>query len=463
MQGEGWPYYEDWGPKAWCPFKSAGNYFDDTSRMAVAKQVVLVTGPDPKYEGQSLIHSMNFSWGSRDHTWRWRRCGPQDAISAQGRDTGHDHIVFPGTIRIRDDMTILVEGLAREYEGYRFPTDPVRGWWYQKYLPADNWEVPAPEYCEKDQMPPVGYTHPWRFITDRNLMLADNFSHFGTYDSVNSRSQFCTISGPYVRELGRSLSPEEFADLFPEDTQWEDIEDRLRPDSLFEPRITLKIAKRLLPVPFGGRQFGLIAMHWDKRNDDLAPLYEAGSPIVLQSKGPHQDGAPSRIEISISKHYRKWSPPVVQKAEIDVDMQGRKIIISFQSILKLEHRSDSLDRGKVRRVPRRQGPDRSIWRVKMYAFDKEGKPVLLFNKDTSEFTDAGDYTFKHEWLDTQNDANGKPLGWDNLVTNYLSPQGRIDSALSIVFEDLVGHVATPESVIFVPRSRISQRPGRSLP
>ena len=62
------------GSKFWSPFHAPG-LIGLRSRMAVAAQVLLVTG-DPADGSAPLIYSINYSWGTSDRSWRWRALPP---------------------------------------------------------------------------------------------------------------------------------------------------------------------------------------------------------------------------------------------------------------------------------------------------------------------------------------------------------------------------------------------------
>lgn len=56
----------------WCPFR-AGN-IDRRTRMAVSRQVIVANGVDPHYGAE--LYSINFSYSTMDHSWRWRPLPP---------------------------------------------------------------------------------------------------------------------------------------------------------------------------------------------------------------------------------------------------------------------------------------------------------------------------------------------------------------------------------------------------
>ena len=132
----------------WCPFRTG--YVGPRSRLAVAAQVVLVNGEDPD-TGEPFLLSTNFSFVSMDVTWRWRRFPAtvryfDGATLWSPRVTkltgdeqippGTDACVFPQTVRLRDDMTICLQGRGPGIAGNE------AGRWYQRYLPSTL--VPAP-------------------------------------------------------------------------------------------------------------------------------------------------------------------------------------------------------------------------------------------------------------------------------------------------------------------------------
>lgn len=130
-----------WNPAAyWCPFRAG--QIAANSRLAVSRQVLLVTAPDPgntdPAHPAAVIYSINFSYATMDRSWRWRSIPIQAAYftsdSAREQETIDPTVadrVYPETVRLREDMTIDVKGTQRQPDG----TITV-GRWYQRYLPA---------------------------------------------------------------------------------------------------------------------------------------------------------------------------------------------------------------------------------------------------------------------------------------------------------------------------------------
>src|SRR5690606_6084422 len=106
------------------------------SRMAVSRQVVLVTGTEPS-TGEWRIYSTNYSYSSMDRTWRWRRLPPGVVAGLLPQDSVADEVVpdvanrvYPQTIRLREDMTMHLKGARLGTDGL-----VVKGRFVQRYLP----------------------------------------------------------------------------------------------------------------------------------------------------------------------------------------------------------------------------------------------------------------------------------------------------------------------------------------
>ncbi|HEX3184551.1 MAG TPA: hypothetical protein VHQ94_07130 [Pyrinomonadaceae bacterium] len=146
----------------WCPFRTG--HVGPRSRLAVAAQVVLVNGECPD-NGKPLLLSTNFSFVSMDVTWRWRAF-PAPVRYFDGATLwsprltkltgdeqippGTDACVYPQTVRLRDDMTICLQGRGPGIVGNE------SGRWYQRYLPSTNVLAPPLEAIQHTELPVCG-------------------------------------------------------------------------------------------------------------------------------------------------------------------------------------------------------------------------------------------------------------------------------------------------------------------
>ena len=371
----------------WCPFRAG--YIDKDSRLAVARQTIIVSSkkmdanvPDHVVLGEYLLFSIVFSWGSIDRTWRWRRF-PQNAeakILSENEERailkdetlsvelGDGDTFYPQLIGLRDDMTIYVRG-TKIIGGV-----PWDGYWYQKYLPADNWECPFigenAEGEEKEKqskilkMPKNCFEHEWQFMLKENFNRANTFSHFGVYDIVNSRSQYYEISV----EDDSMITEAELAEC-DEDTKWVDFENSLyilqpqidypaiedqidppldpfealqatsqptvklwhRPPSFFNNKTYIKIVNRPKKNEWNVPRF--IAILWDKRDDDLLEFTNMDQAITLMYDPARKNDvlAGKLLKIKLKKRQILWKPPVVQKASISLDTVNQVVTVYFHS------------------------------------------------------------------------------------------------------------------------------------
>ena len=235
------------------------------------------------------------------------------SILEAGNETVQTDIegVYPQTIRLREDMTIHIKG-ARNVDGRM-----VAGRWYQRYLPADNAHVPAKEELVAGKMPVRGYTHGWKFLPENVFRLADNFSHFGVYDTVDSRCQYYDVTpasaadaatldaggpGPWIDDA-RQLYVSQWK--FRYDVQRPGA-DPIDPPSLFNANTLLRIVRR------GARW---IAMHWDKRDDDLVEFERLPMTVTLKN-------GTSTVRVAIGPHHRVLQQPMVRNACMWLEPDG---------------------------------------------------------------------------------------------------------------------------------------------
>ncbi|WP_153799683.1 hypothetical protein [Foetidibacter luteolus] len=172
------------------------------SRMAVARQVIIINGYD--FDARSSqphrLYSIHFCWPTMDRTWRWRplptHCEPVLLTSKEMlvndwwpfEPPGTD-AVLPQSVALREDMTIYLRG-QKLINGYAH-----RGRWVQKYLPANCGEVPSEQNLQANENATSdGYYHPWTFYEEEVFQKMHSwYSHFGVYQNINSRCQFYTV------------------------------------------------------------------------------------------------------------------------------------------------------------------------------------------------------------------------------------------------------------------------------
>lgn len=414
----------------WCPFQAG--LIGPKSRLAVAAQVLLVTGDADRPATRSQIYSTNFSWSSMDRTWRWRQLPLSAEVRYLGAaaetagtepiaDSGGDS-VYPQTLRLREDMTLHLKGTRRRPGGQ----GAEKGRWYQRYLPSSNRLLPATKLTP-GVLPKAGYSHPWKWLPESVFQLADHFSHFGVYDVVDSRTQY------YVVQPANDGDARALVDAV--DTPWVDHDYRLyrwapkfswaaprhfltpsnlvsgacdrRPPSLYNRDTRLRIVRR------GSRW---IAMHFDKRDDDLLPF--EGLPVQLAlSGGGH------RVTVTLSSNTWLEEPPAIER----VEFRWTGVPGSSAAIALFPHRGQSLA---------------NLWRLRMAALvpGSSGEVVELLDAHIlgnlkSLSPEAG---FEYEWTPKHEAVED--------LRRYCSPTGALDYGTSVWFEDIVGHVSVPDRV-----------------
>jgi hypothetical protein len=540
------PRYQ-WKPELyWCPLRTG--HVGPRSRLAVAAQVLLVTGEDPDSK-QALLYSINFSFGTIDRSWRWRALPAParyfdgeslwtpplvNVTGAERVPDGADACVYPETVRLRDDMTIVLQGRGPGREGR---TEVGR--WYQRYLPANNELVPPakelvpgeePSDCvrlrsevdergqqiqnlitsrerlnprnplDRDEIlqinqqidairqeidarrqegarigcrpntpgarPLKGYNHDWKFLPEPVFQLADRFSHFGVFDLVDSRMQYYVVKpdsaadesaldkghgGAWIDDLGQIR-----IDAYSFRFDWmrlpwppnvpPPLEPKARP-SLFNPDIRLRIVRR-------GSQW--IAMHWDKRDDDLMPF--TGLPLKVTLKfgeGPELTLGGGTVCVTLQENRWVAGPPAMRAAFFALESYGGKVraVLGFQP------------------SPGGRPLFEQLWRVRIAALDLErpGQIVSLHEPLTVEkFIPSTDIQSKPSEYVTPADRSRPPVdptpaddstsaksyeySWaptsaeQAQFKQYCSASGVMKYGTSIWFEDIVGHVSVPEVI-----------------
>ena len=397
----------------------------------------MVNGTDAD-TGRQELYSINYSWSTSDHSWRWRAIPDGAAtmtLSDDDTKAGTETIaisisqparVYTQTVRLREDTTLHMKGTRARANG----TVDV-GRWFQKYLPANRNMSPAASALVAATPPPKpadGYMHPWEFLPEATFTRADAFSHFGVYDTVNSRGQY------YLVDLDETMLPAGLGEnarwddltgqltVLADKFNWEFLARRQPPiethhfQSMFTPgRIMLKLVKRA--------PLGWIAMHWDKRDDDLRAFDKLPKTVQLS----HGD---SSLEVTIKSHVQVWRWPEVQEAVVTVHRSRDQITSATISFFSNQPEPGLGD---------------NVWRVRIAAIPVAGGVVPLFDRERSgNFTrrDLNNYWYDCEWI--VNDANERAL-----AEQFCTEEGRLRHGSSVWFEDAVGHVSTAERTRFV--------------
>lgn len=415
-------FYRD---KFWCPFRSG--CVDSRSRMAVSRQTIVVTGIEE-------IYSINFSWGSMDRTWRWRPYPPGTALKylssddiAAGRqvvriDEKSPNSVYPQTIALREDMTIYIMG-TKEIGG-----EVKKGYWYQKYLPADNLEVPDEVDRNESGRPATGYCHPWHFMTEEIFAVADSYSHFGIYKTVDSRSQYYNVTIEDYQDIDeligrRLIDPNDKLQIT------EHISGLIhKPPSLFNSHTWLTFTRGFSDQP--------IVIWWDKKDDDLMCLDNLKDNIVLQS----DDGEGRQIRLRLNSNIRVWHPPVVNKVRITLN--GYDKTIEFWLLSRMENPPRCVrDQGEAAVLAWTPQSDNTIMRIKVYVWEG-GQTRVIFAKSKVDFSQDGEFAFFYV-LDCQNQNV-----YGNMARYFCEPFC-YEVGTSVVIEGILGHVVTPEQIEIV--------------
>lgn len=386
------PAYQ-WRPENyWSPFDEG--HINAGSRLAVSGQVILVTGQDPVTHAWR-IYSINFSWGTMDRTWRVRDL----PAPPQNTDT-----VDPQSISLRDDMTVNLKGTR----------DGVAGRWYQRYLPADN------------NLPSFEYHHPWKFLPEEVFRLADNFHFFGVYDEVDGRTQYYDVTpatAADAQKLETTNGPNPWIDdahqLYV--SQWKfNWGNPSLPGahpfdnpSLFNPEPRLRIVRK------GSRW---IAMHWDKRDDDMRPFERLPRLVTLKKDG-------QTVQVTIGAHHPVMQPPVVQNAYFWLEPDGTAGV-AFESSTGVNALRENVARVRMASIEADPSKPAPAARVNS-----------LLDKDTEgNFAPVGPGVFEFRWTPS---STVLPL-----LQQHGTAGGALQKATSIWFEDILGNVAPPQQILW---------------
>lgn len=444
----------------WSPFPQ---HIGRRSRLAVAAQVLLVTGDADNEATRSLIYSTNFSWATMDRTWRWRPLPTTAAVryfSPAAESAGTEPVeqssgdtVYPQTIRLREDTTLHAKGTRARPGAQRADV----GRWYQRYLPSSNKLVPQEKGLvphDPPQRPEPGFNHAWKFLPEDLFQLADRFSHFGVYDSVDSRTQYYVVD-PAAESDARALGEgqaEPWLDHMYRLYRWSPkfpwsaplqlfspwnlvpgVLDR-RPPSLFNRQTRLRIVRR------GDRW---IAMHWDKRDDELLPFGGPFDPLQRQHLpfdpiSLELTGAGRRVAVTLRSHAWVTEPPSVQR-----------VALRWEGATGLEASAVLFPPTTTDRPPLE-----NLWRLRIAALTPgaPGQAVQVLDVQTAGrlLPRASDGGYEYRWTPTDLERDA--------LRRYCARDGARQYATSVWFEDIVGHVSVPEEEVqWLPATGDAQR------
>lgn len=463
----------------WCPFRAG--HITPTSRMAVARQIVVVNGVDPEPDGDGgaaplhELYSIHFSWPTMDRTWR-RRPFPRDAVCSVWSDASSADpagvlstaVVYVDTAMVREDATIVLRGSIPRGRGH------LAGRWFQRYLPADGQEHPtAAELASQapGRKPAAQYTHPWSFVSEDVFRWMQRYSHLGVYEPVRSRVQCYLL----MLTDARGLTDEQIGSAVWEDgghklqiehrsMDWNGTARLLRPD-LLAPATVSRTHPSIYNDPIGFRVakrpgVGWILTYFDKRDDKLIGfdgVRDDGRPVrdvVLTDR----DDASRTIRVDIMRHLRNArdrhgatvaqeldaiSPPQVRRATVTITA-GRAgsvaaVDVTF-TVARDPRAPNAFDANPAAGFPTWLAMN--VWKVKLGALLPEDGTALLLR----EWVGAEDFvvdlaadplgttltTVRASWRPTVDEQR------DGLLARILSPAGRIAFGTSVWFVGATG-------------------------
>ena len=483
--------------KYWDPFRA--NFINDDSRMVLRRNVIVVTGKDPAQQRHE-IYTIVFNYGLCDHSWRWRlfprgqhvlvdRAVAQDQnppLPADVTNGPGSAYVAVNTIDIRDDTTLHVRGSQRSPV-----TQNLRvGRWLQRYLPADCSHVPE-RHDLTGQKPAVGFNHKWDFVSEPAYQRADKFYQFGVYeDLLDSRAQYYRIE--LLPSAGATPGVQDVVGRVWKNDETTAGEDRLRmntinfnwaikkdaagfiiktmqsddPDELFvhdfRKRASISMYEHTARFRILERKpLGLIAVFYDKRDDELQTASNLPQPTVLSHDDVETtevlnvwkvaDGetippalpAPAfpNIRVRFKSNHRVYQPPNVRKAQIIVDnAPGLRLLhVSFWT------------------PQTEQEVCENIWKVSLAAIDQSGAVFSIFGVNRfGNFVRRAvpDAPLPPNFIGDLGDAWRYDFDFpftkevETNVRRFCTPEGHVEFATSLWFEDIVGHRALAEELVF---------------
>jgi hypothetical protein len=411
---------------------------------------------------------------------------------------------------LREDMTLHVRQRIGDREwvwfqkylpadqGMRPDSDPLR--LPQERISRAAAAIAAAASRDNTDKPATGFDHPWQFVrADVFHEMHARFGHFGVYErQVNSRSQY------YRLDVGKD---EELLRAAPSDAVWADLDHQL---FINQPALDWAELNPLLEdgslATIGGaigtdiltaigllasgeltrgglrdlvrnlegtrfvklrydhglfnecfvfrliyrEPLGWLMIHYDKRDDDLLGFSNPNPPgkdgfelRLHRALGPRNLVAiPNQsVPLFVRGRQEVLSPPRISRAEIRVrrNAEGQPVQVDFRFLFVSCARTEF-------------DIEENIWRIRVGALPREGsgpfgEPILLFERTRhgNFLPEPGDTGWhSYTWSLTSETAS--------LVAKvglYFSEQGRITHGTSMWFEDVVGHVGTPDALVFL--------------
>jgi hypothetical protein len=367
------------------------------ARMTTSGTATIVADNDRIYSG-------SFFWAVTDATWRTREYPsllPGESIDKT-------------SLKIRDDMTIYFKG-AKKVDGA-----PVKGYWYQKYLPPDN---SKPGVLRVGGMPTEGYTHPWSFAAQDAFeymnahcyktgvyetsvpALTDPSQHYG-YKGYKPHTHVFKFKGPIVASNGTSYSPSAFfSNHFDSENCYVLLKDATGQKVMTHPmykdmdaNFTKSLTITFQNVSYDG---GIYATYSNIRNEDIKLLTSVGVWLYIR---PLHGGSVYTIKTTDIEDLDVWADAPIN--QIDITHNSGTSTFGFRFTLL--------------------NPERYLLTSLKVGYIKNGLPTILTTVPLAPPT-SGVYTSLNNYISQSN--------WET----FLSDKGRALYGTSVWVEDAFGN------------------------
>ena len=261
--------------------------------------------------------------------------------------------------------------------------------------------------------------------------MADLFPFFGVYtNQVDSRSQYYRLRIASENDPTGKKWVDEDTSLHVTAARfnWAVLEPTERPLNTMKSVKWPAVAEQ--PSKYEGNAafriedrgpLGWIAQHWDKRDDEIMRFRMLPREVELKSEGDVS------LAAIFESHRTVLATPSVQEAGVNIihASAGTQILVYFVS---RQPESDLVE---------------NIWKISIAAVRPPAESISIFDKVRhGNFKPDGPDRYVYALTDSER------LQFGGLFEEYCSQDGRSKSGASIWFEDVVGHVAPPEKVVF---------------